>query len=153
MNDVALADTILLPASARSLQQGTGAAFLGSAAPTAEADTMAFRTRGDVVMARMAGLGSRGNGEKVTLSCNAIVLPQTFAEGTRPTFEITLKGRPDGLADTTIVRADMNDGVVFRSGKMKIYRTSIPAVSDDTPGETLPDEGKDDVILGSPEKE
>lgn len=152
MKDVALADTIQLAASARSLQQGDGATFFGSYAPTAEADTMEFRTRGDVVLARMAGLGSRGNGDKVTLSCNAIVVPQTFAEGLHPTFEITLKGRGEGVADTTIVRTDMNDGVIFRSGKMKIYRTSIPIGDDDTPDETLPDEGKDDVILGSPGK-
>lgn len=156
MLDVALVDTLLLPTSARSLQQGEGAVFLNTAASTAEGDTLQYATRGDVVMARIAGLDSRKDkdGETKILSCNAIVLPQVFAEDMHPTFEITFKGRHNGLPDTTIVRSDVNDNVVLRSGKIKIYRTAIPTIIDDyNPNETLPGDGKDDVILGSPKKD
>lgn len=145
MKGVATADTMLLPATAVTLQEGGKGEFVGNATDTT-----------DVVLARMAGLGARDGGSQVTLACNAIIVPQKFAEGTHPTFEITLKGRPDGLADTTIVRADMRDGVVLRSGKMNIYRTSIPTVSsgdDGDPDETLPDEGKDDIVLGAPKRD
>lgn len=137
MSNVATADTLLpvLTAEAcNNIVPGKGI-FLGSSHAAVSS----------VTMARIGGLTAT-DGKRVALSCNALVVPQTFA-GDRPlTFEITFKGRADGRPDTTVVRADRTQEVTLQSGRKRIYRGYIP--TDNT--ETLPDDGDDDVILGAP---
>lgn len=141
MRNVVVADT-LLPMLTAAANSGTGSGegiFFG-----APLDVSA------VTMARVKGLAASSDAE-TSLDCNALIPPQTLSGGLHTVFEITFKNRAGGLADTTVVRTDTRDDVTFRSGKQNIYRAYLPSMpSDDTV--TLPDEGKDDVILGAPKQ-
>lgn len=134
MGNVALADT-LLPLLTAEADEGV---FFGS--PVAEPSS--------VTMVRLAGI-TESDADTVMLSCNALIPPQTVNDGRRVLFGFTFKGRAGGLPDTTIVRTDSRAEVVYRPGKQSIYRACLPGVPSDE-NETLPDEGKDDIILGAP---
>lgn len=135
LRNVACADT-LLPMLAAEAAAGNhaGGLFLGGGSST-----------GTVTMACVKGMDETDD-DVFVLSCDALVVPQSFSADAPPVFEITFKGRKNGLPDLVVERTDRSSNVSFTSGKRRMYRGSIPA--DD--GTTLPDDGRDDVILGSP---
>lgn len=145
MRNVSMEETLLpmLTAEAQNASEsGGGGMFYGyhRSAPSA------------VTMARTKGVAAADR-DTVDVACCAVITPQAFSDQLPAVFEITLKGRHDGLADTTIVRTDPRGHVVFKSGMLSIYRTTLPSQPDDgSHGETLPDDGKDDVILGKPRR-
>lgn len=145
MRNVFMEETLLpmLTTEAQNASEsGGGGTFYGYHRSVPSAVTMA-RTRGISAVDR----------DTVDVACCAVITPQAFNKQLPAAFEITLKGRPDGLADTTIVRTDTREHVLLKSGKVSIYRTTLPSQPEnDDHNETLPDDGKDDVILGKPKK-
>ncbi len=145
MRNVLSSDTLLpvLTAEAQNASEsGGGGTFYGCHRSEPSAVTMA-RTHGV----------SAADRDTVDVACCAVITPQEFSDRLPVEFEITLKGRHDGLADTTIVRTDLRGHVVFKSGKLNIYRTTLPSQPEDGGHvETLPDDGKDDIILGKPRR-
>ncbi len=87
------------------------------------ADNTEF-VKGNVKMAELSGLSEDelNEGFPVSRNCCAVVIPdKTRQENLGTTlFSITLKGRADGRADTTIVRADMA-GWNYYSGQYVPY--------------------------------
>lgn len=111
-----------------------------------------FMDSTDIVMAEVLRKDLSLRNDSVHMSCSAIVLPQDFNSSYPLSINIDLKGRRHGLPDTTIVRMDKTSRSIL-SGRGRIYTINIKSsVDDDDHDEELPDDGKDDVILGDTQK-